>query len=86
MCNHIADSRQEGLTEYVSLCHRKERGGAVSQGVILRCAEDIGTFVLRSPKPRTAPSKDSLPLKCIHIFKYRQRQGAIKSGHKQLMY
>lgn len=67
MCNHIADSRQEVVTEYVSLCHRKEKGWDVSQGVILKCDEDIGTFIPRSPKAGTAPSKDSLLLKSIHI-------------------
>lgn len=60
------------------------KGEVLFHKVILRCAEDIGTFVLRSPKPGTAPSKDSLPLKRIHIFKDRQRQSAIKSGLKNL--
>lgn len=84
MCNHIADNRQEVGTEYVSLCHREEIGCAVSQGVILKCNEDIGTFMLRSPKPGTAPSKDSLLLKSIFIFTYRQRQSTMKSCLKNL--
>lgn len=84
MCNHIADSRQEVVTEYVSLCHRKERGWDASQGVILKCDENIGTFIPRSPKAGTAPSKDSLLLKSIRIFTYRQRQSARKSGLKNL--
>lgn len=53
--------------------------------------EDGPTFTLRSPKPGVTPSKDSLPLKILCIFKYRERQRAMKSdsrsqGTRQLMY
>lgn len=95
-------SPQESI--YVCPCHPHSRqwtGGGDTQcdgkgrrGDVpfhWKCAEDGPTFTVRSEKPGAAPCKDSLPLKIVCIFKYRERQSAMKSdwrslGTKQLMY